>query len=78
MFENLSILSWNFKGLKSKLRCVQYIVRKNKSTITILCEIRAKANNINRMMEVGWGRSKWSSNHDTHPGGRIVILWDPF
>lgn len=45
--------------------------------ICILCETRLKGNNINKFMGNGLGDLSFISNHDTHPGGRVVILWDP-
>lgn len=76
MNQDRHYLSWNVRGLRGKLKKVQEEVKRIKALVTILCETRVKEWNMQKVMEHGWGYFLWFSNHNSHPGGQIFLLWD--
>lgn len=77
MSQDLCYLSWNVRGLRGKLKKVQAEVMRIKAPVTVLCETRVKEWNMKSIMERCWGNLCWVSNHCKHPGGRILLLWNP-
>lgn len=76
MIKKLKITTWNVRGLKGKAKRVHAEIRRLKPHISVLCETRIKPDSLKNSFDNGWGTLSWISNHEAHPGGRLVILWD--
>lgn len=77
MNSDLKILSWNVRGLRGKVKRVQEEVRRINASLCVLCETRLREKNVSMIMNKGWNRWSWVSNHQDHPGGRLIVLWNP-
>lgn len=69
-----ALTSWNVRGLMNKTKKVQDELRRLKSVVYILCETRVREPNLKKVMSNGWFNWEWASNHQAHPGGRLIVL----
>ncbi|XP_074320900.1 uncharacterized protein LOC141657531 [Silene latifolia] len=70
---------WNVRGLnrEEKQKFVNNFLHKNKVAVFGLLETKIKASNKNKSMYRVFQDWSLTSNNNKHPGGRIIVLWNP-
>lgn len=72
------ILSWNVRGANTTSRqdSIREAIEASKAKIVVLLETRIRGSKISKACNRFWPEVKWISNHNSHPLGIIIILWD--
>lgn len=73
------IFSWNVRGLvkSSTQNEVLNLTKKYGASIFGVMETRLNSRSLGEMMNNRFGGWQFTNNFDQHPGGRIVVAWDP-
>lgn len=69
----------NVRGINclSKQKEVKKIINMRSLGLISLIEVKVKAKNMGRMYQNMFAGSCFCSNSSRHPGGRVIIAWNP-
>lgn len=78
---NPKLFFWNIHGLNDQNKHVPFAnwLSTNQPLLGAILEIHIKKPNLNQVMLAACSGSRFTSNHNTNEGGRIIVIWkDPF
>lgn len=72
------MLAWNVRGLNNydKQGRIHEEIKKYKASAIFLIETKLRKDNLKKAVSKIWRQSNRLSNNDSHPLGRILIMWD--